>query len=277
VPELPEVQTIVNELNQKIVGKKIAKIEIKVAKMFTGNPKFLIGKKIITIKRISKLIITGFTGKLYLFTHLKMTGQLIFIPKGKPDIDTAKSKAVWTHIIIHFSDDSRLLFNDVRKFGWMKAVDKSGLDKILTKEKYGLDPLSYDFTLNNFKKVLQAKPKLLIKPALMDQKIIAGIGNIYADEILFQARIHPKRMISDLSEKEISNLFLAIRVILKKAIRYKGASVDNYRRTAGDVGTYNLHRLVYQKTGEKCSRCAGVIERIKFRGRSAHFCPKCQK
>ena len=112
---------------------------------------------------------------------------------------------------------------------------------------------------------------------MMDQKIIAGLGNIYTDEILFQAKIHPKRTIGDLSEKEIGNLFLAIRAILKKAIRYKGSSVDNYRRTAGDVGTYNLRRLVYRKTGELCPRCGGTIERIKFRGRSAHYCNKCQK
>jgi len=243
MPELPEVETIRRQLSQKIVGKKLN------------------DKKIVGLRRRAKILIIDFNDGSSLVIHLKLTGQLIF--NGKPSQYTRK--------VFNFDDGSQLVFNDARKFGWWKEVKET---KTLEKE-FGPEALVVD--LKTFKALLTKKPNSKIKPLLMDQKFIAGIGNIYSDEILFAAKIHPLRLVKTLTEKEIGQIFQNIKKILKKAIKHQGSSVEYYLDACGQKGDYVKYHKVYRRAGEKCSRCGTIIKRIKLAGRSAHFCPDCQR
>ena len=242
MPELPEVETIRRQLSQKIVGKKLD------------------GKKIIKVRRRAKILIIDFNDGSSLLFHLKLTGQLIF--------NGQSSK--YTRQVFKFSDGSQLVFNDVRKFGWWKKVkDTKKIEKA-----FGPEALEVDF--KTFKANLERRPKAKIKPLLMDQKFIAGIGNIYSDEILFGARVHPLRQVKTLKDKEIQQIHQNIKKILQKAIQYRGTTEQYYRDAYGKEGDYYNHLKVYQKEGEKCPRCGTIIKRAKIGGRSSHFCPKCQ-
>jgi len=243
MPELPEVETIRRQLAQKIIGKKLN------------------GRKIINIRRRAKILIIDFTDSPSLIFHLKLTGQLIF--NGKPSPYTRK--------VFNFDDGSRLVFNDARKFGWWKKVKET---KEIEKE-FGPEPLEIDF--ETFKNLLTKRPNAKIKPLLMDQKFIAGIGNVYSDEVLYAAKVHPLRHVKTLNSKEIEQIFQNIRKILNAAIKHQGSSVEYYRDACGKEGHYVKYHKVYQKEGQKCRRCGTIIKRIKIGGRSAHFCPFCQK
>jgi len=242
MPELPEVETIRRQLAQKIIGKKLD------------------SQKIIDLRRRAKILIIDFIDGSSLIFHLKLTGQLIF--NGKPLPHTRK--------VFNFDDGSRLVFNDARKFGWWKKVKET---KEIEKE-FGPEPLEMDF--ETFKNLLTKRPNAKIKPLLMDQKFIAGIGNIYSDEILYAAKIHPLRHVKTLGNKEIEQIFQNIRKILHLAIKHQGSSVEYYVDVCGKKGNFVKYHQVYQKEGQKCSRCGKIIKRIKLAGRSAHYCPKCQ-
>jgi len=235
------VETIRRQLAGKIIGKKLS------------------GRKIVGVRRRAKLLIIDFKDGDSLIFHLKLTGQLIF--NGKPSRHTRK--------VFNFEDGSRLIFNDLRKFGWYKFVKKSET----IEKKFGPEPLETDFAA--FKEILSKRPKIRIKPLLMDQKLIAGIGNIYSDEILFASGIRPTRLVKTLSRLEIKKIFQNIKKILEKAIKAKGSSVEHYLDACGKKGNYVRYHKVYQK--KQCSVCAGKIARMKINGRSAHFCLKCQK
>lgn len=243
MPELPEVETIRRQLSRKIVGKKLGK------------------KQIGGLRRRGKVLIIDFLDGSSLLFHLKLTGQLIFNAKPSP----------YTRKVFNFSDGSRLVFNDARKFGWWKKVKET---KTLEKQ-FGPEVLEIDF--KSFKELLQMRPKAKIKPLLMDQKFIAGIGNIYADEILFASRLHPLRQAGSLKDREIKWLFQNMKKILRDAIRQGGSSVEYYVDACGKKGDYVKYHKVYQKEGKPCPRKdGGTIQRLKIGGRSAHFCPKCQ-
>lgn len=243
MPELPEVETIKRQLARKIVGKKLS------------------GKKIINLRRRAKILIIDFSDGSSLIFHLKLTGQLIF--NGQPGKHTRH--------VFKFSDGSRLIFNDMRKFGWWKWVKNT--KKI--EESFGPEALEVD--LKTFKALLKKRPNAKIKPLLMDQKFIAGIGNIYSDEILFASRVGPLRLVKTLIEKETKEIFQNIKKILKKAIQYRGTSERDYLDATGQRGDYLQYLKVYRKEGESCPRCRTRIKRIKLGGRSAHYCPRCQK
>ena len=243
MPELPEVETIRRQLGQKIIGKRLG------------------GLKIVEVRRRAKILIIDFTDSSSLLFHLKLTGQLIF--NGKPSPYTRK--------VFCFDDGSQMVFNDSRKFGWWKKVKNS---KSIEKE-FGPEALEID--LATFKNNLKKHPQTKIKPLLMDQKFIAGIGNIYSDEILFEAGVYPLRRVKTLTEKEIELIWRSISKILKKAIQLRGTSERSYVDARGRKGGYLKHLKIYQREGEKCFRCGGIIKRIKIGGRSAHFCPHCQK
>jgi formamidopyrimidine-DNA glycosylase len=274
VPELPEVQTIVSELKTEILGKKIKDIEVKVPKMVLGDVKSIEALKVEDVRRRAKLIIIGLEKGLNLVIHLKLTGQLLY----KSQISNLKSQNDLgpTRIIFYFTDGSQLFFNDLRKFGYVKILDSQGLERTLAKENYGPEPLEKEFTLEKFKGLLSKKPNAQIKPLLMDQTFIAGIGNLYSDEILFYAGVHPKRRVRELKSEEVKKLYEGIGKILNEALKYKGSSIDTYRTTTGQKGTFEFHRKVYRREGQKCYRCGSIIKVIKIGGRSAHFCPKCQ-
>lgn len=243
MPELPEVETIRRQLSQKIVGKKLD------------------NKRIIKVRRRAKILIIDFDNGSSLAFHLKLTGQLIF--NGQP--------SKYTRQIFKFNDGSRLIFNDARKFGWWKKVKNT---KQIEK---AFGPESLDVSLAAFKTILEKRPNAKIKPLLMDQKFIAGIGNIYSDEILFAAGVRPRRLAKTLTDEEIQKIFKNIKKILKLAIKHHGSSVEYYLDACGKKGSYTQYHKVYQKDEEPCSRCKTKIQRIKINGRSAHFCPACQK
>lgn len=243
MPELPEVETIRRQLSRKIIGKELN------------------NKKITGLRRRAKILIIDFADGSSLVIHLKLTGQLIF--NGKP--------LRYTRKVFNFNDGSRLVFNDARKFGWWKEVKET--EKI--EKEFGPEALEISF--NAFKELLKKRPNAKIKPLLMDQKFIAGIGNIYSDEILFASKVHPLRLVKTLTEKEIKKIYQNIKKILKKAIKCQGSSVEYYLDACGKEGNYVKYHRVYQKEGEKCNRCGTIIKRAKLAGRSAHYCPKCQK
>ncbi len=285
MPELPEVETIRNDLSKSILNKKIVSIKIskpKIVKSSLINFKnSLEGSYFKKIDRIGKLMIfvLNKTDK-FLLVHLKMTGQLIYI-SGKniisgghnyPKIDKLPNK--FSHIIFTFQDKSKLFYNDIRQFGYMKIVNKNELKEI--KSNFGLDPINSKFIKSDFLETIKNK-KTNIKAFLLNQKYIAGIGNIYADEILFNAKIKPTRNIISLSRLEKEKIYLAINKILKKAITYRGTTFSNYVDGSGNRGNFTKLLKVYQREGEKCFKCGGKIKRIKICGRGTHYCPVCQR
>jgi formamidopyrimidine-DNA glycosylase len=242
MPELPEVETIKRQLEKIVIGKKIKRKTIK------------------NVRRRGKLIIFDFSDNSCLVFHLKMTGQLLV--NKKPNIYTRVSFSIGNNLLI---------FNDIRKFGWYKFLKNSkDIEKNL-----GLEPLEMEKI--EFENVLKKHRKSRIKPFLLNQKFIAGIGNIYADEILWRARIKPQRLIKNIKPKEINNLFTSIKEILRLAIKYKGSSINNYVDIFGRKGSFVKYHKVYDKEDEKCPRCKSLIKRIKINSRSSYFCFNCQK
>ncbi|MBI4653266.1 DNA-formamidopyrimidine glycosylase [Candidatus Kuenenbacteria bacterium] len=276
MPELPEVETIKIELEKIIKGKKIKNIDIKLPKIINVPPaqfkKILIDSNIINIKRRAKILIFELSNGYNLFIHLKLTGQFFYqstINKQQPTIKKGQ-------VIFNFIDGSKLFYNDFRKFGWLKLMNNKEAEEFLEKENFGPEPLKQEFTLTVFKKILGKKKRSKIKPLLMDQKFIAGIGNIYATEICFYAKINPLRIISTLREKEIDELYKGIKKILSTAIKLKGSSIDIYLDIYGQQGKYISFLKVYDRAGELCLKCKTKIEEITLAGRNTYFCPKCQ-
>ena len=286
MPELPEVETIRRDLVSRIVNKKITSVEVKKPKLVKNKLNDFInvleGNKINNIKRRGKLLVFVLKNKRYLLIHLKMTGQLIFrqgqeIAGGGHPFAVGKDWQLpnqYSHIIFTFNDGSQLFFNDMRQFGYLKIVKENELLKIL--DDYGIEPLTADFTLNNFKDIL-VRSRTAIKALLMNQKLIAGLGNIYASEVCFFAKVKPARPANSLNEKEIKDLYNGCKVILKKAIIKKGTTFNNYVDASNKQGNFSQLLQVYGRAGEKCRRCKkGVIIKIKTNNRSTYYCDRCQ-
>lgn len=285
MPELPEVETIKNDLNKKILKKKIREVVILKKGTVRGDARkfknILRGNYFEDIGRIGKLLIFKIApGDNFLLVHLKMTGQLIFRKKGKviagghsqPEGDDFLP-GKHTRVILKFSDDACLLFNDLRRFGYMQIVGEKELEDVL--KNYGIEPLTKKFSLENFTEALDRR-KISVKAVLLNQKIIAGIGNIYADEILFAAGIKPDRKVDSLSKKEILTIHNSAQKIIKQAIKYRGTTFNDYVDSDGNSGNFVKHLKVYGRAGKKCVRCGGIIKKIKLVGRGTHYCPDCQ-
>jgi len=274
MPELPEVETIKNQLNRLIAGKKISGVDIflpKIVKLDKNRfKKIVVGAKIEKLTRRAKILVVKLDNGWSLLIHLKMTGQLIY---ASPAADRGKH----THIIFIFSDKNRLFFNDLRQFGYVKTIKSEELDSFFLKEEIGPEPLKKDFILANLKILLTKKPNAKIKQFLMDPKNIAGIGNIYADEIMFFAGIYPLRRVKSLTDNEIKKIFQGIKKILKLAVKLRGISSNDYLDAFGQKGKFAAKLKAYGKEGSKCVKCKGIIKRIKIGGRSASFCPACQR
>jgi len=299
MPELPEVETIREGLEKKVKGKRIEKVLIENEKSIKlPSPAEFVsrieGKVISEIKRRGKYLILRLASKdneltpspfplpygerikvrgkrkflYYLVIHLKLTGRLIYSQKGeKPD---------YTRVIFVFQDQTQLSFTDIRGFGGLWLVSDEEFWMVASLQNLGPEPLEKDFTVNKFKELLSGK-RGKIKPLLMNQTFIAGIGNIYSQEALFLTGIHPKRSPSSLIDKEIEGLYNNLLNILKEAISSRGSSIDAYVDLNGKKGDYESHLRVYGRAGKNCPRCGAVIERVKIAGRGTYFCPRCQK
>jgi formamidopyrimidine-DNA glycosylase len=294
MPELPEVQTIVSGLKKVIVGKTIASVEILDEKRWQADESVVVKSKVTDVRRRAKTILIDLDNGHSLFIHLKMTGQLIFRQKasdsGLGTLDSSvagghPSKDWWanlpnkyTRVIFKFSDCSQLFFNDLRRFGWIRSSKSTDLKASQDKE-YGVEPLSDQFTEEYLRSVIEKRPKANIKKILTDQSLIAGIGNIYADEALFHAGIRPDRIAATLKKADIKQLHHSIIKALELGLKHGGASDSDYVDSGGNRGEMQHHFQVYGRKGESCklNGCQGIIEKIRLNGRGTHFCAKCQK
>lgn len=272
MPELPEVETIKESLKQRISFKKIKEVEIFCAKLIKFPEvlqfvKEIKNKKIKGLERRGKYLIFKLTYNTNLVVHLGMTGQLIYSDLPLP-IDKH------THLLFHFEDNTALQYRDVRKFGCLWLVKDGCLRFVSGLAQLGPEPLSQEFTLEYFGNILDKKS--IIKYLLLSQSNLAGLGNIYVDEILFRAGISPERVAADLTPREREKLYHTIRWVLEEAVRARGTSVVNYIDGDGKKGNYQDSLRVYRRSGELCFICSTPIKRIVLAGRGTYFCPKCQ-
>ncbi len=289
MPELPEVETIVRELRKKVVGLKITDAWVdwpKTVKQAGGIDNFkkqVKGKKILSVRRRAKYIIMDIEGEKTLFIHQKISGHLLY---GKWKL----LKGVWLsqipgplkndrqngyiRFVLMLNNGYQVGLSDLRRFGKVILVDDDKIKDLKEIKDLGPEPLEINF--NQFRNLF-AKKRGRLKQVLMDPTFIAGIGNIYADEILWSSGFHPLSRVENLDENDLKSIYNYTVKILKKAIKHKGSSMDDYRLPSGEKGSFQNIQNAYQKTGEKCKKKdGGVIERLKLGGRSAHFCPKHQ-
>lgn len=301
MPELPEVETVVRDLNKKVISRKIVGVWLDWPKLVKDPydqdrykiahkhvevfKRVLKGKKILRARRRAKNILIYLTGDLLLLVHLKMTGHLLvgrWEIRNKKVIPLAPKAIVedsynrFIHLIFYLDNGQMLGFSDLRKFGKMILGQTNEIENLPELVNLGPEPLDKKFTYKEFAPIIHSEGRK-IKQVLMDPEVIAGIGNIYSDDILWTARINPFKPAKKLNNAELKNLYQAIRKVLAKAVKLRGTSTSDFRDTEGLEGGYTDYRLVYQREGEPCSRHdGGTITRKKIGGRSAHFCPKCQ-
>lgn len=283
MPELPEVETIRLGLQKHLVGQTIEKVDVRLKKMLTGDISYIVGAQITSVERFGKGLVINLDNGYAIAIHIKMTGQLIYrdatIAKSfHPSLKiggTIPNK--FTHVIFTLKgkSDAMLYYNDIRQFGWMKIIKRDELKELSFFKELGPEPLK-DLT-EEMLGVILLKSKGPIKPLLMDQKKIGGIGNIYANEALFQAKIDPRRKANTLSETELAELFAAIEFVLKKSLSYGGASEVNFVNVLGEDGGYQHHFLVYARENEPCLVCQTAITKIRQAGRGTFFCTVCQR
>jgi formamidopyrimidine-DNA glycosylase len=287
MPELPEVETIRKDLIKKIIGKKIIAIKVIQKKSIKNSPnkfiKALQNNYIINIKRKGKFLIFELNNKNYLLVHLRMTGQLIY----KLDLSTYAQNALarfhfakkvhnkHSRVILYFEDKSELYFNDTRRFGYLQISNKREKNEIM--KKIGIDAINKKFNFRVLKILLKNKNRIL-KTILLDQKIIAGIGNIYTDEICFDAKLNPKRKANELDDKELKRLYNSIRKILALSIKHRGTTFSDYVDASGKKGNFAKFLKVYGREKENCKKCGKKsIQKTKLAGRTTRFCRNCQK
>jgi formamidopyrimidine-DNA glycosylase len=287
MPELPEVETIRSGLSRLLIGRQITKVEHNWGKSFPNSPEdvasFLIGSHVIGVTRRAKVLIIALDSVYSLVIHLKVTGQLVFrgeqnFGAGHPSNSlVGKLPDKSTHVSFEFSDSSKLYFNDQRKFGWVRLLPTSEVPNIDFMKKLGPEPLAYDFTPAQFTSCLRRRFKSNIKSVLLDQTIVAGVGNIYADESLWGARIHPKSLVKDLSDQKIKKLFKELQFVLNLSIEKGGSTDRNYIDAEGKRGSYLTFARVFRREGKLCPRCSHEIIKIRVAARGTHICPHCQR
>jgi len=270
MPELPEVETIRRDLEKEIVGHKIVGFNYVVPKMLQPSPeavKKVVGRHIVSAGRVGKLLLLGIENDGTVGIHLKLSGRL-FIRKQKDPEDK------FTYVIFKLDDGRELRFADFRKFGYVKLIENSEqLSEI--KSKYGPEPLTNEFTFDALKKVL-SKTSRAVKTVIMDQEKIAGVGNIYADEALWYAKIHPETLASSLKDQQTEALYQGIIKAIEEGITDRGTSVDDYLDIYGREGAHAKNLKVFRRDGKPCPRCKTIIKKIRVGGRGTHFCPTCQ-
>ncbi|MFZ1473384.1 MAG: bifunctional DNA-formamidopyrimidine glycosylase/DNA-(apurinic or apyrimidinic site) lyase [Anaerolineae bacterium] len=270
MPELPEVETIARELRRDLVGRRIVDVEVRwertIALPSAAEVKpLLVGRQIMGTDRRGKYLLFPLSGGQTLVIHLRMTGQLHVVgPEATPDKHT--------HLVLTLDSGRRLFFRDMRKFGRVYVV----ADVATILRQLGPEPLNPDLTPQQLAARLAGR-KAPIKSLLLDQRVVAGIGNIYADEILFAASIDPRRPGGDLQMNEIARIHTVTRRVLAQAIFDHGSSLQNYQRPGGAKGQNQERHQVFRRTGKPCARCGTAIVRVVIGQRATHFCPQCQR
>lgn len=281
MPELPEVETIARRLREAVRGKQIKKIKVLRDKSFVGQPDLLIGATIQDITRRSKILQFHFDVPHKMLVHLKMTGQLIYqdnkqrLGGGHPTADWVNElPSKYTRVILELSAGATLFFNDLRVFGWLKVLEPQAVQKEFS--LLGPDVIDEQVTAEYLSEMFK-KRGIPIKLAIMDNAIIAGVGNIYANDALNLARLSPFRPAHSLTKPEIALLHDAIQTVIRRGIDLGGATIDSFRHVDGFAGDYQDQVLTYGREGQSCKNCAGIIVRKKLGGRSAFYCTNCQK
>ncbi|MEH7331455.1 DNA-formamidopyrimidine glycosylase [Neobacillus drentensis] len=274
MPELPEVETVRKTLKKLVLHKTIESISVfwpKIIKNPVEVEQFtdaLKGETILDVGRRGKFLIL-YTNQFAMVSHLRMEGKYGLHPKDEP-FDKH------THVIFHFTDGTELRYRDVRKFGTMHLYKKG--EEFLKPPliELGPEPFSKEFTEEYLAEKLK-KTNRKIKPALLDQKLFVGLGNIYVDEALFRSGIHPERIANTLNKKEISILHREIVGTLSEAVKKGGSTIRSYVNSQGEIGMFQLELYAYGRKGEECKRCGTPLEKTTVGGRGTHFCPSCQK
>lgn len=268
MPELPEVETLKRGLLRKVKGKTISKIDIIKYKKADRKIKKLALAKVVNVRRRAKLLVFDLSNGYSLAVHVKLTGYFYFQPRGKNLIDKI------TRVVFWFKDGSVLLFEDVRKFGWIKIMKTKVVDEFLSKFKFGPEPLEREFTLKKFKELLAKRSRSKIKPLLLDQKFVAGIGNIYAQEACYCAGILPMRQAGSLNDMEIKKLHQCIIKILKLSVKHQGTSAVDYVTVEGKKGTFGSLLKVYRRKKDPRGH---KLTRVVMGSRGTSYCKLCQK
>lgn len=272
MPELPEVETVRRGLDKLILGKQISSLDIRYPKMIKTDldqfQKELPGQLVKSMGRRGKYLLFYLTNNV-LISHLRMEGKYFYYPDQIPERKHA-------HVLIHFEDGGTLVYEDVRKFGTMELLAPELLDAYFVSKKLGPEPTEQDFDLEIFRGFLK-KSKKPIKSHLLDQTLVAGLGNIYVDEVLWRAKVHPASPSQSLTRAEATAIHEQTIEVLGQAVEKGGSTIRTYTNAFGEDGTMQDFHQVYDKTGEACSRCGSIIEKIQLGGRGTHFCPKCQR
>jgi formamidopyrimidine-DNA glycosylase len=287
VPELPEVETIRIGLAKLLPGLVVKDVWHDWPKSFPNAPadaaRFLVGAEIVDVKRRAKVLIIELSSGYSLVIHLKMTGQLVF--KGKKSFGaghpsnslTGELPDKSTRVVLEFTNNAKLFFNDQRKFGWMRLIPTTEVPLIDFMRTVGPEPLDDDFTVDRFIERLMTRKNSPVKAVLLDQKVLAGVGNIYADESLWGAKIHPATPVTEIPRTKLVVLHQSLRDVLKQSIESGGSTDKNYVNAEGKKGSYLNFANVFRKEGRPCPRCGTEIIKIRVAGRGTHICPKEQK
>lgn len=289
MPELPEVETIRRGLETLIVGKTVSATENYGSEKSFPNPaadvrRFLIGAHITGVRRRAKVLLIDLSSEYTLVCHLKMTGQIIVISDharwgaGHPsDSFVRQLPDNTTRQRIDFTDGTHLYFNDLRKFGWMKLYPTAVVPDIAFMQKVGPEPLDDSFTGEVLCARLQRRKNTSIKAAILDQTVLAGVGNIYADESLWAAQIHPATLVKNIPRSKVDTLCTETRAVMNLSIEKGGSTDKNYVNAEGKKGSYLNFAHVFRREGEPCPRCGTTIIKTRVAGRGTHTCPRCQK
>ncbi|HVX48047.1 MAG TPA: bifunctional DNA-formamidopyrimidine glycosylase/DNA-(apurinic or apyrimidinic site) lyase [Candidatus Saccharimonadales bacterium] len=288
MPELPEVETVRAGLALLLPGRRVKAVDFDWPKSFPNAQadvdKFVVGAEVVDVRRRAKVLLIELSSKYSLVIHLKMTGQLVFASSserfgaGHPnDSLVGKLPDKSTRVTLTFTDGSRLFFNDQRKFGWMRLLATAEIVNLDFFKKVGPEPLSEDFDWRQLRERLMRRKNTNIKAALLDQTVVAGVGNIYADEALWGARLHPATLVRDISTAKFHKLYDELVYVLRLSIEKGGSSDRNYVNAEGKKGSYISFARVFRREGQACPRCGHTIIKIRVAGRGTHICSYCQR
>jgi len=289
MPELPEVETVRRGLSALLPGRIFVGLDRPWPASLQADQvmidRFLLGHATVAVRRLGKGLLIDLDSGWSLVVHLKMTGQLVLVDPQKPErfgaghpsdslVDNLPDRS--TRVVFHIGD-ARLYFNDQRKFGWIKLLPTAEAEKLPFFLGLGPDALALELTAKEFAALFQRRSGSPIKAALLDQTVIAGVGNIYADEALWGAAIHPATRVGRLEPGEFDRLFTELRKVLHLSIEQGGSTNRNYVDAEGKRGAYLDFAVVYNRKGKPCPRCSAPIEKIRVAGRGTHYCSTCQK